>query len=323
MEVYHVILIFVAIVLFIEAIFMMIRHRWSPEARRLRAQLRQFSTETYYREEVDLRVHRKMSDIPWLNRFLSSPELPVIRQLERMVIQSGLSQPLGFYLLAVVVLFVVGFLATTFAGWWVFLRLIAGLLLGALPILYIYFMRQRRIAKFEEQFPEALDMMARSLRAGHALTGSLQMVAEEFGEPLGPEFGKTINEINFGSSFETALRNLVGRIDSEDLKLFVLSVAIQRESGGNLAEILENIGRLIRERFVFKGQIQSLSGEAKLSAYVLVGLPFFVGIFIYVTNPDYLKPLVEDFIGHMMLGFAGIMMIVGILVMKKMITLKI
>ncbi len=324
MEIYHVILIFMAIVLFIEAVFMLIRHRWNPEARRVREQLKKFSRNTYVQEEIDLTAHRrKKSEIPWFNRFLSNSELPIIRQLDRMVIQSNLSQSLGFYLLASVVLFFVGYFAASFAAWWISFRLIAGLLLGLLPILYIFIMKQRRLDKFEEQFPEALDMMARALRAGHALTGGLQMVAQEFNDPLGPEFGKTLNEINYGSSFETALRNLVGRIDSDDLKLFVLSVAIQRESGGNLAEILENISRLIRERFVFKGQIRSLSGEARVSAYILIGLPFFVGFLIYMTNPNYLRALIEDPIGHMMLLFAGIMMTIGILVIKKMIIIKI
>ena len=166
-------------------------------------------------------------------------------------------------------------------------------------------------------------MLARSLRAGHAFTGGLQMVGQEFDDPLGPEFTKTLNEINFGVDFDTALRNLVGRVDSGDLKLFVLSVAIQRGSGGNLAEILENIGRLIRERFTLKGQIQTLSGEGRISAYILVGLPFFIGFFIYLTNPDYLKLLVEDPIGHVMIAFAGIMMIIGILIMKKMVMMKV
>lgn len=324
MEIYYVVLIFVAIVLFIEAVFMLFRYRLNPEARRIRAQLKQFSDQTYTREEIDLTVRRRnMSEISWLNRFLSNTELPMIRQLDRMAIQSNLSKPLGFYLLAAAVLFLIGFIAATFAALWITVRLASGLLLGSLPIFYIYIMRRKRLARFEEQFPDALDMMARSLRAGHALTGSLQMVAQEFEDPLGPEFGKTLNEINYGSGIEAAFRNLIGRIDSDDLKLFVLSVAIQRESGGNLAEILENISRLIRERFVFKGQIRSLSGEARLSAYVLIALPFFVGFVIYLTNPNYVRVLIEDPLGHMMLVFAGVMMIAGIAAMKKMIVMKI
>jgi tight adherence protein B len=149
------------------------------------------------------------------------------------------------------------------------------------------------------------------------------MVGQEFDEPLGPEFIKTLNEINYGLGSDVALRNLVGRIDSDDLKLFVLSISIQRESGGNLAEILENIGRLIRERFILKGQIRSLSGEARISAYILVALPFFIGGAIYLMNPEYVKVLFEDPIGHMMLLVAGIMMVLGIIVMKKMITVKV
>ncbi len=112
--------------------------------------------------------------------------------------QANLSQPLGVYLLAAGVLFVVGFALASFATWWFIVRLAAGFILGAIPILYIYIMKSKRLAKFEEQLPEALDMMARSLRAGHAFTGALQMVGQEFDEPLGPEFTKTLNEINYG-----------------------------------------------------------------------------------------------------------------------------
>jgi tight adherence protein B len=323
MEILWVIFIFIAVVLFIEAIFLLIRRKWSPEARRIKRQLQELSTETYAGKDVELVKSRTMSEVPWLNRLLFNAKLPVIQNLDRAAVQANLSQPLGVYLLAAGVLFVVGFALASFATWWFIARLAAAFILGAIPILYIYIMKSKRLAKFEEQLPEALDMMARSLRAGHAFTGALQMVGQEFDEPLGPEFIKTLNEINYGLGSDVALRNLVGRIDSDDLKLFVLSISIQRESGGNLAEILENIGRLIRERFILKGQIKSLSGEARISAYILVGLPFVIGGTIYLMNPEYVKVLFEDPIGHMMLLVAGIMMVLGIIVMKKMITVKV
>jgi tight adherence protein B len=323
METLWIIFVFIAIVLFIEAIFLLIRRIWSPEARRIKRQLQELSTEAYDRKDVNLVKSQTMSDVPWFNRFLLNAKLPVIRQLDSAVKQANLSQPLGLYLLAASVLFVVGFALASFATWWFIVRLASGFILGALPILYIYIMKRKRLAKFEEQLPDALDMLGRSLRAGHAFTGGLQMVGEEFDDPVGPEFIKTLNEINYGIGSEMALRNLLNRIDSNDLKLFVLSVAIQRESGGNLAEIMDNISRLIRERFLLKGQIKSLSAEARLSAYILIAMPFFIGLIIYLVNPAYVKVLFDDPIGHMMLIAAGIMMLVGIIVMKRMVKVKV
>ena len=237
MEILWVIFIFIAVVLFIEALFLLIRRIWSPEARRIKRQLQALSPETYAGKDVELVKSRTMSEVPWLNRLLFNAKLPVIQNLDRAVVQANLSQPLGVYLLAAGVLFVVGFALASFATWWFIVRLAAAFILGAIPILYIYIMKSKRLAKFEEQLPEALDMMARSLRAGHAFTGALQMVGQEFDEPLGPEFTKTLNEINYGLGLEVALRNLIGRIDSDDLKLICPlrfhPAGKRRQSGGN------------------------------------------------------------------------------------------
>ncbi|MDP2268988.1 MAG: type II secretion system F family protein, partial [Deltaproteobacteria bacterium] len=181
----------------------------------------------------------------------------------------------------------------------------------------------KRIRLFEEQLPEALDMLARSLKAGHAFTGGLKMVGEEFSDPAGTEFSKIVDEINFGVAYDDALKNLAKRIESDDLKLFVISVIIQRTSGGNLAEILESIGHLIRERFKLRGHVQTLSAEARLSAYILLGLPFAIGLLLYVVNPSYIGLLFEDPIGHVMLAGAGVMMALGVIVMKRMVKIKV
>ncbi|HOO41912.1 MAG TPA: type II secretion system F family protein [Syntrophales bacterium] len=323
MQILPAVLIFLAVVLLIESLFLLGRTRWNPEKRRIRAQLRQLSGEPYGSRDIDVVRRRIMSEIPWLNRFLLRVRVPVVTRLERMVVQANLPHPLGFYLLLSGLLFAVGVLLSSIAVRWFWLRLVIGIMLGLLPILYIHLKKRNRIAKFEEQLPEVLDMLARSLKAGHAFTGGMQMISQEFEEPAGTEFGKTLDEINFGVAYEDALKNLVARVDSDDLKLFVISVVIQRESGGNLAEILENIARLIRSRFVLKGQIKTLTAEARLSAIILAGLPFFVGLLIFFTNPDYVKMLFADPIGHVMLAGAGIMMVLGIIVMKRMIQVKV
>jgi tight adherence protein B len=323
MELLLTVFIFVAIVLLVEGSFMLTRSWWNPETKRVKKQLRQLSMEAYGQEGVDLVRRRLMSDIPWFHRLLLGVRLPIIARIDRMVLQANLNYPVGVVLLASAMFAVLGFAVASFATRWFLVRIAAGFLLGAVPILHVYLKKQKRINRFDEQLPEALDMLARSLKAGHAFTGGLQMVGQEFPDPVGTEFSKTLDEINFGVAYEDAMKNLSSRVDSDDLKLFVISVIIQRTSGGNLAEILENISRLIRERFKLRGHVRTLCAEARLSAYVLVSLPFFVGLLLYFLNPTYIMLLFTDPIGHAMLVFAGIMMVLGIITMKNMVQIKV
>jgi tight adherence protein B len=323
MELLLVVFIFVAVVLLVEGTFLLSRSWWNPETRRVKTQLRQLSAEAFGQGDVDLVRRRLMSEIPWLNRILLSVQLPIVDRIDRMVLQANLTYPVGVILLASAVFAILGFAAMSFATRWFSVRLAVGAMFALIPILYVYIKKQKRINRFEEQLPEAMDMLARSLKAGHAFTGGLQMVGQEFPDPVGTEFSKTLDEINFGVGYEDALKNLSSRVDSDDLKLFVISVIIQRTSGGNLAELLENIGRLIRERFKLKGQVQTLCAEARLSAYILVAMPFLVGFTIYFLNPSYIMLLFTDPIGHAMLIFAGIMMVLGIITMKNMVLIKV
>lgn len=315
--------IFVAVVLLIEGFFLLSRIWWNPETKRVKTQLRRMNVAEYGQGDVDLVRRRLMSEIPWFNRLLLNVRIPIVNKIERLLLQANLTYPVGLILLATALLAVVGFAAASFASRWFLVRLAAGIAFGSIPILYVYMKKQKRIRLFEEQLPETMDMLARSLKAGHAFTGGLQMVGQEFPDPAGTEFSKTLDEINFGVAYEEALKNLSRRVESDDLKLFVISVIIQRTSGGNLADILENIGHLIRERFKLRGHVQTLSAEARLSAYILIGLPFVIGLFIYVMNPSYIMLLFEDPIGHVMLIVAGVMMALGIIVMKRMVKIKV
>jgi tight adherence protein B len=177
------------------------------------------------------------------------------------------------------------------------------------------------MAKFQEHLPDALDLIARSLKAGHAFSGGLKMVAEEFSDPIGTEFRKTLDEINFG--VDQAMKNLAHRVDCPDLQFFVVSVIIQRETGGNLAEILEKIASLVRERFKLYGKVRALAAEGKLSAIILLSLPPFIGIYMAIVSHDYIGLLFSDPIGIIMLISAVCMMIAGVVVMKRMITIKV
>ncbi|EPR44144.1 Type II secretion system F domain-containing protein [Desulfovibrio sp. X2] len=200
-------------------------------------------------------------------------------------------------------------------------------LLAPVGALLPYFWLKRRVTarmkKFERQLPDALDLVGRALMAGHAFTGSLRMIADECDDPIGPEFAKTLDEINFGLSVDEAMNNLLRRIDSLDLKLFVVSVHIQRESGGNLTELVTCIATLIRERFKLAGKIRTLSAEGKLSAIILVCLPFAVGLIIYVLNPGYISVLWTKELGKIMLLGAGISMAKGIFWIRRMVNIQV
>jgi tight adherence protein B len=177
--------------------------------------------------------------------------------------------------------------------------------------------------KLQSQLPDGLDMIARALRAGHAFSTGMRLAADEFDDPLGTELAETLDEINFGVSVSDALANLAKRLDSPDIRYFVVSVLIQRTTGGNLAEILENIARLIRERIKFQGKVRVLSTEGKLSAVILIALPFIVVLLLRLLNPHYISLLWTDPAGRVMCGVAVIMMILGALVMKKIVNIEI
>jgi len=182
---------------------------------------------------------------------------------------------------------------------------------------------RKRMFKFQRGLPDALDLIARALQAGHAFSQGMRMVADEFGDPIGPEFEKTLDEINFGVAVDQALRNLTQRVSCPDLKFFVVSVNIQRETGGNLAEIVTNISGLVRERFKLKGRVKVLSAEGRLSAYVLIALPFAIAFVINLINPDYMGLLFETEQGKTLVMGALGTMFAGALVIRKLIRIKV
>jgi tight adherence protein B len=183
--------------------------------------------------------------------------------------------------------------------------------------------KNRRMKKFEQQLPNALSLIARALKAGHAFSGGLQMVNQEFEDPIGGEFQKVLSEISFGIGLDEALTNLSERVDCNDLKFFTIAIIIQKETGGNLAEILENIAHLIRERFKFYDRVNTLSAEGRLSAYILIAIPFFFALLLSILNPTFLGILGTDPIGRTLVAIALIMMVIGMFVMKKMVNIKV
>ena len=305
----------------IEGIFLFIQGRSNPEIKRINKQIAELSKQNISNPEVSLMGHmRPLSDVPWLNKFLL--RFPIAQRMDLFLIQADVSFTIGVFLLLSVVIALVGFLVI-FIITNNFLFSLAALAIGFIPYYVLNIMKTRRIKKFEEQLPDALDMIARSLRAGHALGSGIEMVGQEFSEPLGIEFTKTVTQITFGVGLEEALRNMAKRIDCPDLKFLVVSVIIQKESGGNLSEIMENIGRIIRERFKLRGKIRTLTAEGKLSAIILFVLPILIAIVLLVINPSYIKELVDDPTGRKVIACMVVMIFLGALVMKRIINIKI
>jgi len=310
---------FVCVVLFIEGGYLVFRTLRSPEEKEIRRRLNRLTSLEY--DNVDIVRKRMLSEVPWLNKKLL--KLKWSGSAGLLLEQAGTRHTLGFFILVSALL---AFLGLT-AGSWLHLNyvlsILAGACLGCLPIWNILKKKRKRMEKFQGQLPEALDLVARALRAGQALSGALKMVADEMDDPIGDEFDKTLNEINFGVGVPEALKNLANRVDCLDLKFFVIAVVIQRETGGNLAEILENIARIIRERFKLHGRIRILAAEGKLSAIILTGLPFITAFVLFLANPEYIKILIRDSFGRVLAGLALSLMILGIISMKKMIAIKV
>lgn len=195
--------------------------------------------------------------------------------------------------------------------------------LSCLPFLWLWFMRRRRLKRFGAQLPEALELISRALRAGHSLGSGIQLVSSEMDDPLASEFARCYEEQNLGITLEETLDSLTERVSNLDLRFFATAVILQRQTGGDLAEILDKIGRLIRERFTIWGQIQALTGEGRLSGIVLLALPPLLFVAIYRLNQEYIMKLFEDPLGHKMLAVAVIMQVLGALVIKKIVNIKV
>jgi tight adherence protein B len=200
---------------------------------------------------------------------------------------------------------------------------IDGIIMFSLPWMWLWMKRQRRLKKFDSQLPDALELVARALRAGHSLSAGMHVVAEEMPSPIADEFGRVFEEQNLGIPIEESLKSLAERVPNFDLKFFVTSVAIQRQTGGDLAEILDKIGYVVRERFRILGQVKALTGEGRLSGVVLIALPFALFAFMLNTKPDYVESLWTTDLGKKMSAFAIVAQIVGALVIRKIVNIKV
>ena len=311
---------FLAVAGFLEGLFLAWNAYRGPEAKRIERRLRAMSAGAES-AEAPLLKKRLLSEMPFMHSLLL--RLPRVQLLDRMLVQSGSSLMVAD-LLALCLLFS---LAAMVAWGWLQLPFVIGLVLvvaGLLaPFGYILRMRNQRLIKLDEQLPDALDLMARAMLAGHSFSSALNMVALEGPEPIAQEFRTTFDEINFGVSLQDALVNLATRVHSSDLRYFVVAVLVQRETGGNLADLLTNIATLIRERQQLTRTVRVLSAEGRLSAWVLGVLPFLVAAAISVVHPQFLSVLWRDELGQQLTGGAAILMVIGVIWMWRLIKIRI
>ncbi|MDT4851182.1 Type II secretion system (T2SS), protein F [compost metagenome] len=300
----------------------MVEQHHGAAAKRIEARLRALSAGGQVSaEQLSILKKRLLAGSPRMQRWLMS--VPRIGALDRWLEQSGSSwtvaQLLGYCaMVALCTLALIPVLPLPAT-----IVLSGAALLAFLPVLHVIRLRGKRLRKMEAQLPDAVDMISRALRAGHSFSGALGMVGQEMKAPIGPEFRTTFEEINYGVALDEAMTNLAIRVPVGDLRYFVIAVLIQRESGGNLAEILDTIGTMVRERLKLFDKIRVLSAEGRLSAWVLGLLPFCTAGLILVVNPGFMKVLWEDPMGLNMVGAALVSMVFGVLWMRKIIRIRV
>lgn len=314
-------LVFVAMLLMLEAGRMLWKQYRSPEARRLERRLRALSAAHDRSAPTKLVKERALSDIPRLQRALQ--RTPRAYQLDRMLVQSGLDWSVSGLLMACAMLWVLGALLVVILGQPLVLAVLAGAAPGLLPLLYLQRQRRLRLVLMERQLPEALDLMTRALRAGHAFSSGLQMAGDELAEPIAGELRLVHDEINYGTSLPQALVNLSERVPITDLRYFVVAVLIQRESGGNLTEMLVNLSRLIRERLKLHDRVRVLSAEGRMSAWILGLMPFGLAGLLNLLNPEFMSALWTDPIGITILKWLAALMVMGILMLHRIVRIRV
>jgi tight adherence protein B len=316
-----VVLVFVAVVLLLESLYVMWRSYHGPEATKLQTRLHALSATRDRSPQTQLLRERMLSELPAVERLLQ--RVPRMRGLDKIILQSGLNWTVSKVLLACLVLGALTWAAMMLAARQPLLvGLAAGVVVGAAPLMYVYYMKSKRMDKLERQLPDALDLMIRALRAGHAFSSALKMAGEELSQPLSGEFATVHDEVNFGVSLEQALTHLSERVPLTDLRYFVVAVLIQRESGGNLTEILTNLSRLIRERLKLMSKVKVLSSEGRMSAWVLCLMPFFLAGVMNLVNPGFMSPLWKDPIGIGIVKYMLTLMLIGVFIMRKIIKVR-
>ena len=272
---------------------------------------------------LDLKLVRDelYSSLPQFQRFLI--RMPWSVKLQHYTTQAGLKVKPGKLFLWIAVLGFAAYLLIAFAYNQVLFAILAGLFAASLPLAFLAWKRHRRLAKFEEHFPETLDLIGRAVRAGHAFTTGLEMVSKESAEPVAGEFRSTFEEQNFGLPLRDALLNLAERVPLIDVRLFVTALLVQKETGGNLAELLDELARVMRERFQIYRDVSVRTAQGKLTAIILIALPIGMLIVMKTLNPSYADVLFTDPLGPKILGVAAFMQILGAIIIWKIVHIQV
>lgn len=312
---------FLAVVLLLEGGFLLWSDTRSAEVRQLERRLRSLQAGGHGLEASTLIKAREADQVGTIGKLLLA--LPRVTSLEKTLQQAGVTMKTSRFLLTTALLMAAVFLSLLALRQPLWLALALGLGSVLLPFMWLTWARTRRLKRLEAQLPDAVELIARALRAGHAFPSALQMVAEELPEPIGGEFASAFEEINYGLPVSDAMMNLAARVPVEDLRFFAVAVILQRETGGNLAEILDNIGKLIRERFKLFGTIRVLSAEGKLSAWILTLLPFVTALLINLVSPGFMEVLWKDPAGLKLIFVALVAMVVGVFWMWRIVQIRV
>jgi tight adherence protein B len=314
-------MVFVAVALLSQGLIVPVFSESRQMRKRLQSRLDEVEAESGEESFSSLLRQKYLRDLSPFERQLE--DFPAMQYLARIIAQGGHKFLAYRVTVLAVVLAIVAAIVT-----WVMMRSIPftflGLAMGGgLPFFKIFRDRTIRIQCFEEQLPDAIDMVKRALRAGHPFSGAIKLVADEMDDPVAEEFGTTFADINYGNDSRRAMLGLLQRVPSVTVMALVTSVLVQRETGGNLAEILERISAVIRGRFKLQRKVKTLSAEGRMSAWILALVPLVLFAVIWVTTPDYLPMLLEEEAGQKMIIYGTISSIVGIFWIKKIIRIEV
>jgi tight adherence protein B len=316
-------LVFIFALFLVLGAYLLATHGTDKKRARLQKRLSEALLHSAHTEDVEVVLARNelMSEIPWVNRTLISIQAAL--HLKRMLDQADLHITPSRLIMFSVMAGMLGGLAASVLTVFIPIMVLGGVACASVPFVHVWWKRKKRFDAFLEQLPDALDLISRALSAGHAFSEALHMVSIEMPNPIAAEFRKAYEEQNLGLSVKLALENLTQRMPILDLKMCVTAILIQRETGGNLAEILEKVAYTIRERFRILGDLKTLTTSSRMSAWLLCGLPIGVALAVTIMNPEYMSVLWRDPRGHYLIAAAMFLQVTGMLIVRKILKIKI
>jgi tight adherence protein B len=318
----QIVLLFAVVLVITFAVVMIVTR---PSEAEKRVQERIASIETggghHFDEPADIIKRVQYSEIAWLD-FLFQ-RLAITRNINTLLTQADSSWTVGRLVAATLLLF---FGVAWMSGFWIkaiIIRLVCAVLVAAIPYVMIKFQREGRFRKFDNLLPEAIDLITRALRAGHSISSAVEMVGQEVPEPLGPEFRKVFEQQNFGLPFRESMEELARRVPVADLQFLVTAILVQKETGGNLVEVLEKTSNVIRERLRLKGELRIYTAQGRLTGWILGMLPFIMFLLLSLVNSSYTKVLIEDPMGQQLVVAGLILMGIGFYTIRKIVDIKV